>query len=310
MGKTALLIELGLLAKKHGFVPVRVSTSGSMLDELIEGIQIEGAHLFREKKSPIKSISAGALGFSFGLTFNDVTEQRYGFRAKLTLLCERLAEKDRGVLLLVDEVTGSSSEMRQLATVYQHLVGDGANVAFAMAGLPSAISAVLNDDILTFLNRAKKVHLSELPLADINTYYASVFSDLGISITPTVLSRAAEATRGYPYLFQLLGYNLLLLSAGSKVITQTTLEVALNSSLMTLRSDVFQPILKPLSDVERNFLATMAKDGRVSAIKEALGVSSAYVQAYRSKLIEAGVISSPRRGNLEFDVPYLGEYLR
>jgi hypothetical protein len=52
----------------------------------------------------------------------------------------------------VDEVRSTSDEMQEFATTYQELVGDGMNVAVAMAGSPDAISLVLNDRVLTFFN--------------------------------------------------------------------------------------------------------------------------------------------------------------
>jgi hypothetical protein len=78
-----------------------------------------------------------------------------------------------------------------------------------MAGLPSAISQVLSDDVLTFLNRAHKVYLKELPLTEVNAHYTDVFFTLAIEAEPTVILQAATFTRGYPYLLQLMGYNLL-----------------------------------------------------------------------------------------------------
>lgn len=40
------------------------------------------------------------------------------------------------------------------------------------------------------------------------------------------------------------------------------------------------------------------------------GGSSDYAQKYRRRLIDAGVIEAPRRGEVSFAVPYLGDYLR
>ena len=69
MGKTALLIEMADRAKKHDFITARVTCGEAMLDNLIEMLQRAGAGFIRDSKSPIKGFSAGALGFSFGLTF-------------------------------------------------------------------------------------------------------------------------------------------------------------------------------------------------------------------------------------------------
>ena len=77
--------------------------------------------------------------------------------------------------------------MRVFATTYQHLVGEGLNIAVAMAGLPNAISSVLNDKILTFLNRACKVDLNPLQIADVNACYAKALSDHAIEFDATTL---------------------------------------------------------------------------------------------------------------------------
>ena len=41
-------------------------------------------------------------------------------------------------------------DIRRLVIAYQELVGEGLDVALVMAGLPGAVSATLNDHVLTF----------------------------------------------------------------------------------------------------------------------------------------------------------------
>jgi hypothetical protein len=41
-----------------------------------------------------------------------------------------------------------------------------------------------------------------------------------------------------------------------------------------------------------------------------MNVDNSYFQNYRRRLLDAGVIEAPRRGELEFAVPYLADYLR
>ena len=123
MGKTALLLEMTDAAAEAGFVPARVTCGPTMLDDIIDEIQRKGAPFVKDRKAPIKGFNAGALGFSFGLTFTEEARNSYGFRAKLEMICDRLAEAGRGVALLVDEVQPASEPIRQLATTYQELVG-------------------------------------------------------------------------------------------------------------------------------------------------------------------------------------------
>jgi hypothetical protein len=204
--------------------------------------------------------------------------------------------------------------MREFATTYQQLVGDGMNVAVAMAGLPAAVSAVLNDEILTFLNKAHKVNLEPVPMADVGAYFIKAFRKLGIKFDADTLDAAAQATDGYPYLFQLMGYNMLKFLEGENKLTMTVVELALANSKRALASDVFLPCLNPLSAEDKRFLKAMAKDGEeaslVADIGERLGVGKTHVQTYRKRLIEADVIHSPSRGMLAYSIPYLGQYLR
>lgn len=312
MGKTALLLELAVRAEAKDFVVARVAASEKMLDEILQLIQLDGARSI-PKESRVRSVSAGALGFSFGLTFSDEVKRNYGFRVKLGLLCDELAKHRKGVLLLVDEVTSNTPQMRELATSYQHLVGEGKNIAIAMAGLPTSISNVLNDDVLTFLNRSHKVTLGPIPLSDIAAYYRSAFQRAGKTITGALVERAAEATRGYPYLLQLLGFHLMQFAADSAVIDKEILALAISTAKRELVETIYQPSLRPLSDKDIAFLRAMSVDdgeSAISDIRKRIGASNEIAQLYRARLIAAGVVDAPRRGKLEFKLPYLGEYLR
>jgi hypothetical protein len=313
MGKTVLLLDLAEKAKGSGFVVVRTVAGERMLDEIVEGIQLDGQRHIGGRKNPLKGVSAGAFGFSVGLTFTEDVQKNYGFRTKLSLLCEALAKRKKGVLFLIDEIRASTPEMREFATTYQHLVGDGMNVAVAMAGLPDAISSVLNDKILTFLHRAHKVNLEPLPIADVGACFAKALDEHGVEFDANTLDAAAQATDGYPYLFQLIGYNMLKFLQGGDKLTTTTVELAVANSKRALASDIFNPCLNPLSAEDRRFLKAMSEDDGescVSDIRERLQVTKTQVQTYRKRLMEAGVIHSPSRGMLAFSIPYLGQHLR
>lgn len=312
MGKTALLLELAERASNHDYVVARVTAYEGMPDAIIEQVQLNGSQFVDDGKRRVQGVSAGALGFSFGLTFSEATERQYGFRAKLSLLCDKLAASGKGVLILIDEAQ-TSPAMREVATVYQELVGDEKNVAIAMAGLPHAVSGVLNDKVLTFLNRARRVELGPIALPAIRAYFAHAFQVLEIQCSNTMLDRATEATRGLPYLMQLVGYYVVQYTQGSKVVDEEELAQAARAALNDMESNVFEPILTPLSDNDRIFLAAMAADEGITttaALQARLGEDGPAIQPYRKRLIDAGVIESPRKGELVFAVPYLAEYLR
>ena len=205
--------------------------------------------------------------------------------------------------------------MRVLADVYQQLVGDGQNIAICMAGLPAAVSSILNDDVLTFLNRATKIRLQALPLPPIRSYYAAAFERMGIALTTGVLEGAVQATRGFPYLLQLVGYYLVEESRVSRKADASALARAVADARDDMADNVFRPALAPLSKGDVEFLKALAQSaddngiGRLASVAEALGKDNGYLQVYRKRLIDAGVISSPRNGELQFNVPFLWEHL-
>ena len=311
MGKTALLLELSDRAARADYVVARVTAHEGMPQAIIEQFQLNGSTFFKDEKRKLSGVTAGALGFSSGLTFSEVTERQYGFRSKMSLLCDKLAEKGKGALILIDEVR-TSAAMREVASAYQELVGDGKNIAIAMAGLPHAVSSVLNDQVLTFLNRATRVELGLISANLIRAYYERAFKEIGIKIRDELLDRAALATRGFPYLMQLIGYYVIQYTEEGGTVDTTIMDKAEKSAMGDMENNVFKPILSPLSDNDRTFLKAMARQGETistAKLQEALGKKGPAIQPYRKRLLDAGVIEAPRRGELVFAVPYLAEYL-
>jgi hypothetical protein len=311
MGKTALLLEFSDHAEKLGFVVARATATDSVLDDLIGAIQLNGTRFIKEK-SKVKGVSAGAMGFSLGLTFSDELDKKLSFQNKLSLLLDLLEKQNKGVVILVDEIQAHGTALRLLTTAYQHLVGERKNIAIAMAGLPHSISSILNDDVLTFFNRAKKINLEPLPLNAISVYFAKVFSELGKRISIENLESIVEMTRGYPYLLQLIGYYLLHYTGNSSEIYSDHIKLTNTSARRDMIDNIYKPVIKLLSDKDIQFLKAMAIDGnvsRISDIKNRLNTKDGLVQAYRKRLLDIGVISAERRGEVEFVLPYFDEYL-
>ncbi len=314
MGKTALLLEMADRASRQGYVTARTTCGPAMLDNILDLLQKNGNQYVTDKKLPVKGFNAGALGFSFGLTFTEEARTNYGFRVKLEMLCDRLAAVGKGVLLLVDEVRPDLSEMRTLATAYQEIAGEGKNLAIVMAGLPAIVSEVLDEATLTFLHRATKVQLGPLRIGSIQAYYASAFSRAERDIDPDLLEIAAQSTQGFPYLLQLLGYYMLEYTSAGQRIDKVLLDAAISAALCDFDNDVLGAMLRPLSPADMAFLQAMAQDetnvSHVAEIQQRLDLSQGHVQSYRRRLMDAGVIYSPARGQLAFIVPRLADYLR
>ena len=313
MGKTAVLLEIADRAAELGYVVARTTCGESMLDDSIELLQRNGERYVKERKAPVKGFSAGTLGFSFGLTFTEEARKSFGFRVKLEMICERLAREGKGVLLLVDEVNPALEQMRSLATAYQEIAVEEKDIAIVMAGLPNAVSDVLNYKTLTFLNRAHKVRLDPLPTESVDAYFAQAFPQAGVRIGEELRRKAARATEGSPYLLQVVGHCIVQYARDDGTVTEDVLDQALRSARATFKEDVCETTLAALSGKDIEFLRAMAEDDGSSSmadVAQRMGKSADYAQKYRKRLIDGGIVSVPRRGSVAFAVPLLADYLK
>ena len=111
---------------------------------------------------------------------------------------------------------------------------------------------------------------------------------------------------------QLIGYYVIQYTSERGVVTDAIMDKAEKAALDDMEKNVFDPILNPLSDNDKIFLKALARCGETATtakLQAELGRKGPAIQPYRKRLIEAGVIESPRRGELVFAVPYLSEYL-
>lgn len=313
-GKTVLLWELAERASELGFVVATPTiVSEGMLARIVEKIQDAGSRFEGDVAPRISGGSFGAFGFEVGLEFSRDVQETKSEQFKLTQLARKLSGQGRGILILVDELQANSVDVRELVSVYQELVGEGLDVALVMAGLPGAVSATLNDRVLTFLNRANKVTLGPLASLDVEAFYADAFERLGVRIAPERISRATEATKGSPYLMQLVGHGLVLRANEGGLVSDEAFDEAIGAAGREFENDVCETTLAALSDMDVNFLRAMVADGEQSTtagVAERLGVTTDYAQKYRKRLIDAGVIESAGWGRIRICVPLLADYLR
>lgn len=312
-GKTVLLWEMADQAANLGFVVASPTiVSDGMLSRVVEKVQDSGRRYVSEAPQ-ISGGSIAAFGFEVGLEFSREIQESKSDQFKLTQLVRRLTGQGRGVLILVDELQANSPDVRELVSVYQELIGEGLNVALVMAGLPGAVSATLNDKVLTFLNRAKKMALGPLPLMDVEAFYVSAFEELGVSASSEQVHRAAQAAQGSPYLMQLVGHGIVLRS-GEGPLSDETLDAAVASAGDEFENDVCETTLAALSEMDVRFLCALAADDggdcATADVAERLGVTTDYAQKYRKRLIDAGVIESSGWGRVRICVPLLKDYLR
>lgn len=312
-GKTVLLWELADRATEQGFIVASPTiVAEGMLERIVEKVQDAGERHLKERRTRMTGGSVGALGFSAGLQFSREVQETKSPAYKLTQLSRKLTEQGKGVLILVDELQANAPEVRQLVSTYQELVGEQLNVALVMAGLPGAVAATLNDKVLTFLNRAQKVTLDPLAFGEVDAFFKQSFDRLGITVPEPLRRQASTAVEGSPYLLQLIGHSLTLYADEDGSIDENAMASALATARLDFENDVCRTTLDALSDKDVAFLEAMAHAGvpaTMRTVSEMMDETPDYAQKYRRRLIDAGVVESPRRGQVAFAVPYLEGYL-
>ena len=312
-GKTVLLLELAEMAQKQGMVvssPTVVSKE--MPKRILEKLTAAGGIYLEKEKPKVTGGTISAFGFGGGVEITPNDQPEKSFASRLIDVCKAINRHGKAVFILIDEAQANTEELRQLIVAYQEMVGADMNVFIALAGLPMTISSVLNDHVLTFLNRAQKIHLPPLRINDVEVYYRNMFSQLAISITDEMVTSAARETNGSPYLMQLIGHYITISSGPDGMISADRFTNAIAKAKEDFINDICQTTLAPLSEQDVAFLASMARDARESKVADIatrLNCTSAYVQTYKRRLIHAGVIEQRRRGEVSFAVPYLKEYL-
>ncbi|MEW6583426.1 MAG: ATP-binding protein [Actinomycetota bacterium] len=315
-GKTVMLNQAGEIAEERGWLVIHETADAGLLDRLAR----EHLPLLLDKFDPAATTTrlrglTGPMGIGVAWESEDDHDPAPGLRTQLTLLCECLKPQETGVLITLDEINRTHvDDLRRLATTIQHLFREEREVAFVGAGLPSAVSAILNEDVLTFLARADQHTLGPVATEDVMAALVEPITAGGRTISGRQAARAAEATGGYPFLIQLVGYHIWRQSSDVKVISAGDVTAGIAQAERRLGKLVFEPTLKGLSDVDRTFLVAMARDDEPSAmsdIAERMGVDSKYASVYRGRLIEGGVIEPAEQyGRVRFTNPYLRDYLR
>ena len=312
-GKTVLLLEMGDRARAEGYaVCTPTTTSNDMPERIIEKLAVERDRLLGPQHPTLAEAGLSVLGVSASLRMPQA-QTGVSFQGRLTALVGELNANDIPVIILVDEVQANSEPIRQLVIAYQELVGEGANITLGMAGLPGAISATLNDHVLTFLNRSTRIRLGAISTGDVDAYFGQSFDALGVQADASLRARAAQSTQGSPYMLQLVGHYIVLGATEGKPVTSDLVDEAIELAKTDFETDVCDTTLRALSDVDIDFLNAMTADGeksRTSDVANRLDVSVDYAQKYRRRLIDSGVVEAAGRGYVRFAVPYLADHLR
>jgi len=310
-GKTVLLAKIAEEASANGWISVNVNADPNMLDEIM--IQIRdnaNEFLTPESLSHITSISVAGVGVSRNVKQRS---RKTTWHSEMTSILKELNEKDVGLLITVDELDVKIDELRTVITNFQHFVRERRDVAIIMAGLPPKVSDLLRNDSISFLRRAFQHHLEAVEESEVRISMKKTIELAGRTISKEALGLAVKNTKGFPFMIQLIGYQMWRQQPEKKSISLDDAEEGIILAQSDLNRMIFDITYRELSEKDIAFLEAMLGDkeySNISDISSRMNVTPKYAGIYRRRLIEHGIINSCGYGKVAFDLPMFREYIQ
>lgn len=310
-GKTALLGKISQEAGLAGWISVDVFASNGMLDDILVRLGRATRHILPSgSHRKIKAFEVARVG---SITLEDSPQEAGNWRSSFEDYAIALEEKDSGILVTIDEADPGSDELTKIVSIFQHYFREGRKVALVLAGLPANVDALVNGKNTSFLRRARRRELGSLSDMQTREALKSTIVAAGRDIDSAALDRAIEIIQGFPYMLQLLGYEMWIESTGQDCISLEHVNKAATRAMPELEENVYGATLRELTDRDRDFLRCMFVDGgesRMTDIASRMGVSSSYANNYKRKLMRQGVLEQVSRSTVKVSMPQFLEYLQ
>jgi ribosomal protein L20A (L18A) len=292
-GKTVMLTDIAKhFRENEDWIVVDLSPERDLLHSFAAELsnRTDLLELFRDAK-----INLSFLGL--GLEIDGVPPIT-DISVAVTKMLERIAKKEKKVLVTIDEVTCNQT-MKEFTSLFQIFIRRDFPVFLLMTGLYENIYELQNEKTLTFLYRAPKMELRPLNIGMIAKKYREIF-DLS---EEDALSMSQE-TMGYPFAFQVLGF---LCWKNKAKWTEM-----LDEYSQYLEEYVYEKLWSELSAQDKVVLRAMSESEsrKVEAIRAKAGKNSSNFSVYRNRLIKKGIIISTEYGYLEFALPRFREFVK
>ncbi|WP_291289608.1 ATP-binding protein [Enorma sp.] len=308
-GKTVLLTELGDIARRHEWRVVDV-TATEHLPELICRRLEKTAGLDYSVELDLMVVKAKAQ--------KDDPQQSEDIYEVMERTVSKLTKDGKGLLVTIDEVQDASIEdIRTIAVAVQHLIRERLNIAFVFAGLTAGVMNLLGEDGPTFLRRAYPEELDTIPIGEVAAAFQATFEKNDVQIDEDALTEAAEATAGYAYLIQLVGYYVwrsaqVRMGKLMKSISMEDVKDGVVAARREFDRTVLDTAIARLPKTAMDYLLAMAENRLASStgeIAERLGISASSLSSTRKLLVSRQLIEPTARGYVDFSIPFLREYL-
>lgn len=247
-GKTVMLNALEDAARERGWLVISQTARRGVADE-IRDTQLPaplGAVAADAVESHVTGANVSLAGIGTGVV-RDRT-QNYPVTPSLRSSLEKLTDTvapDVGVVLSLGELhKGAAQDLERITQAVQHAFRDDRQVALVAAGLPRAVDDLLDVPGMTFIRRAERFSMNDVPLPDVRRAIQVPIEDAGRRITPEALDVLAQGAEGYSFLVQLVGYHAWNSTREHEMISLADAHVGLDQAVTRLGRLVHEPALK------------------------------------------------------------------
>jgi hypothetical protein len=267
-----------------------------------------------------------------GLTYNDVkvTYDSSQASTKTVDLVEVLLETVReatkhgreGFLLLLDEAqavrddrdSGGQHSLSMLISATSSIQKEAVPLGLVLCGLPTLAGNLLRARSYTErMFRGEEV--GRLDVSEATAAFTEALKPTPIRASPDLVENVVSEVEGYPYFIQLWGAALwdAAIDAGAEELSMDVLRVTRPEIYRRLDLDFYEPRLATLTPAEQDLLLASVACSypplETIEMNGSIAKSPGNINVLLGRLVEAGVLYRPRKGQYEYTAPKFREYL-
>ena len=336
LGKTVLLNEIALMAKKHDWIIVKIEASGEsdLTRKLVQELAIalkryklvgrtisEGAkHALRVLKSfQLKFDPTGILAMNVELQHEEGYADSGDPARDLQDIFEAVgaAARDMGIgaLIAVDELQEATTKHLKCINMSLHAIGQALEpppVLFVGAGLPTLPSSLAKAN--TYAERLYR-YAEITPLDDEAVRLALYEPAIERNVTWAggAMDKVVSVAKGYPYFVQQCGRCIWDCRDEDDAISEGDAQIGVAQAQELVDQGLYRARWDRATPVGHEMMQAIAQLGGTAAISDVyaeMGRSSQNdISNIRDRLIKQGQIYSPSRGLVAFTIPGMADYI-
>jgi len=319
VGKTVLLGKLATLAEHVGYRVIRIEALAG--DDTVRSIlrqarriveELDGGDTVARALRSIESVSLTVAGTGLSVGRKVATPDRDALADVVTDVAAAAAEADLGIMLALDEAQMlNRDDLRRLVAGVHRCGQDGLPLYCLLAGLPNLIGEVAK--AATYAERMFAVEdLGPLSPDQVVQAIVEPAQEIGVSWSPAAAEMVVDNSDGFPFFVQTWAYHIWNVAIDDP-ISPVDVERATFNANHALDASFFAARIARIPASEVAYVQALASLGpgphRSGDVAAAAGKSTPEVAAFRDRLINEGVIYSPRYGWIEFAIPHFDRYV-